>query len=155
MFCPHCKAEYREGFTCCADCEVELVASLNESAAGPSDQDRAEADAARGVGADDPYCIFWQGEDARISAEICGVLDNAEIPYRVLRRDAQLFRIRPGSQLKIGVPFSLYDQAELAVVDAFGGAAETQRLLCLTEEDRPEFAALTRLPLGGKTARTE
>jgi hypothetical protein len=25
MFCPECRAEYRPGFTRCADCEVELV----------------------------------------------------------------------------------------------------------------------------------
>lgn len=25
MFCPKCKAEYREGFTRCADCETDLV----------------------------------------------------------------------------------------------------------------------------------
>ena len=25
MICPKCKAEYREGYTKCADCEVELV----------------------------------------------------------------------------------------------------------------------------------
>ena len=25
MICPECKAEYREGFTRCADCDIELV----------------------------------------------------------------------------------------------------------------------------------
>ena len=29
MFCPKCKAEYREGFTVCADCGVPLVEHLN------------------------------------------------------------------------------------------------------------------------------
>jgi hypothetical protein len=28
MFCPSCKAEYRQGFTHCADCDVELVPAL-------------------------------------------------------------------------------------------------------------------------------
>ena len=29
MFCPKCKAEYREGFTVCADCGVPLVETLS------------------------------------------------------------------------------------------------------------------------------
>lgn len=28
MFCPKCKAEYREGFFICADCKVDLVSEL-------------------------------------------------------------------------------------------------------------------------------
>ncbi|MFW6134234.1 MAG: DUF2007 domain-containing protein [Elusimicrobiota bacterium] len=28
MFCPKCKAEYREGFTVCAECQVPLVEEL-------------------------------------------------------------------------------------------------------------------------------
>ena len=28
MFCPNCKTEYREGFTVCADCNIDLVDAL-------------------------------------------------------------------------------------------------------------------------------
>ncbi len=31
MFCPKCSAEYRAGFTECADCRVPLVAELAET----------------------------------------------------------------------------------------------------------------------------
>ncbi|MDO7787102.1 hypothetical protein [Desulforamulus aquiferis] len=30
MFCPKCKCEYREGFTVCADCKIQLVDELQE-----------------------------------------------------------------------------------------------------------------------------
>ena len=30
MFCPKCRAEYREGFTVCADCEIGLVDVIPE-----------------------------------------------------------------------------------------------------------------------------
>ena len=29
-WCPKCKNEYKDGFTVCADCGTELVASLDE-----------------------------------------------------------------------------------------------------------------------------
>ena len=31
MFCPVCKAEYRPGFTRCADCDVPLVSTLPDA----------------------------------------------------------------------------------------------------------------------------
>lgn len=31
MFCSECRAEYREGFKVCPDCEVDLVATLPEA----------------------------------------------------------------------------------------------------------------------------
>jgi hypothetical protein len=34
MICPSCRAEYREGFTRCHDCDVPLVSSLEEAEAG-------------------------------------------------------------------------------------------------------------------------
>jgi len=33
MFCPNCQSEYREGFTRCADCDVDLIAALPEAGA--------------------------------------------------------------------------------------------------------------------------
>lgn len=35
MICPNCKAEYRDGYTVCADCEVPLVERLEEEEQEP------------------------------------------------------------------------------------------------------------------------
>ncbi len=39
LFCPNCKAEYRLGFTHCADCDVDLVESLPEVPQDPDSTD--------------------------------------------------------------------------------------------------------------------
>ncbi len=38
MFCPKCRAEYREGFTVCADCQVDLVPTLPEALPNQNDE---------------------------------------------------------------------------------------------------------------------
>ena len=64
MFCPVCKAEYREGFTRCADCDADLVPSLEEG--------RTEAN---------PAELLWQGTDVVFFAAAGTALDNAGIPF--------------------------------------------------------------------------
>ncbi len=39
MFCPNCNTEYREGFTVCADCQVDLVEEIHADDSKPDDED--------------------------------------------------------------------------------------------------------------------
>jgi hypothetical protein len=128
MICPKCGAEYRQGFTQCADCGVDLVA-------GPPGQALAAflSDQAPGRGCpeelgdpnEDPFCSFWKGSDDRVRTELCTVLDEAGIPHKTLYRQDHLFNFNNQSRYEVGVPASRYEKAELAIKDAFGTDEET------------------------------
>jgi hypothetical protein len=105
--CPVCRAEYREGFTTCSDCGVDLVPAL------PPEPENPLAD-------DEVVPVFWAGN--RIEADIVkGVLDGVGIQ--------SWFRAggvwRPGTEIAssadygaILVPESLADEAKSAIEQA-------------------------------------
>lgn len=115
MFCPQCKTEYRPGFARCTDCDVDLVNEPPHYAiaghAPPADP---------GDPNEDPFCSFWKGEDARVHAELCGVLDEAGIAHKTVFRRDHLFNLNNYPGYEVGVPFSLFETAEKAVQEAFG-----------------------------------
>lgn len=115
MFCPQCLVEYRPGFTRCSDCEVDLVHELplTRKHSAESNPGTATADE------EDPFCAFWQGDDARLRGELCAILDEAGIPHKTVRREDHLFNLKNFPAFQIGVPFSLYERAETAVKDAY------------------------------------
>jgi hypothetical protein len=117
MFCPQCKAEYRQGFTVCADCDVPLVWQLPAPTADDSQPDASGTGAAP---ADDPLCAFWSGDDPRIHAELCQLLDEQGIPHKTIRREDHLFNLNSKSPFQIGIPFSCFEKAEAAVKEAYG-----------------------------------
>jgi hypothetical protein len=115
MFCPQCKAEYRQGFTRCADCDVELVWELPANAIVANESvDPGDLD-------EDPFCSFWKGDDPRIHAEICELLDKVSIPHKTVRREDHLFHISSYPAFQIGIPFSMFERGEAAVKEAYGG----------------------------------
>ena len=114
MYCPQCKAEYRPGFTQCADCDVDLVWELPQEGLEP--RQRAQP----GDPNEDPFCSFWKGEDPRVHAELCSVLDEAEIPHNTVFRGDHLFNLRNFPAYELGVPFSMFERAETAVKEAYG-----------------------------------
>jgi hypothetical protein len=115
MICPQCRAEYREGFTVCADCDVPLVPQYETGTAldvlatppEPGDPDR------------DPFCAFWKGDDRRLHAELTSVLDSSGIPHKTVRRQDHLFNLNNYPAFQIAVPFSFYERAERAIKEAY------------------------------------
>lgn len=66
MFCPSCRSEYREGIRVCADCGVELVATLSEEG-----------------GTDTELVAAFTTADSSLLPIVKSVLDAAGIPYLV------------------------------------------------------------------------
>jgi hypothetical protein len=146
MICPKCGAEYRQGFTSCADCRVFLVAERPKGGGAvsawprPTDEEvpaqdepfaesegvyRGEVEPEPGDPTEDPFCSFWKGNDARVCVELCTVLDEAGIPHKTIHRQDHLFNFNNQSAYELGVPASFYEKAELAVKEAFGTDEET------------------------------
>jgi hypothetical protein len=70
MFCPVCKAEYRQGFTHCSDCDVDLVEKLSDRPSGETSPVKVP-----------PVAILWTGTDSGLLGAICDALDKADISY--------------------------------------------------------------------------
>ncbi|HVS74122.1 MAG TPA: hypothetical protein VHE23_01760 [Candidatus Acidoferrales bacterium] len=116
MFCPVCHAEYRQGTFVCADCNVALEPALPH---------------VPGESEDDPFCAFWEGDDPRLHAELCALLEDEGIHYKTVQRGDHLFNIVSQPAFQIGVPFSLFERAEAAVKEAFGSDPAEQDSLRL------------------------
>jgi hypothetical protein len=140
MICPQCHAEYRQGFTICADCDVPLVPQYDTSAplavppAPPTPGDPNQ----------DPFCAFWQGDDARLHAELTSILDSVRVAHKTIRRQDHLFNLNNYPAFQIAVPFSLYERAERAIKEAFD----------LDASDPDAVQSLTAPPLVPDTYRS-
>ncbi len=114
----------------CRDCDVALVESP-ELLEGNSVS--SEPPATPGDPNEDPFCSFWKGNDPRIHAELCTVLDEAEIPHKTVFRQDHLFNLSNYSTFEIGVPASLFERAEVVVKEAFAlDSAESAGLNALS-----------------------
>ena len=72
MICPECKAEYRQGFTRCADCDVDLVATYADVARHPLEK-KASA-------VPDKYREqLWRGTDPHFYVELLWSLWNKSV----------------------------------------------------------------------------
>jgi hypothetical protein len=143
MICPNCRAEYRDGFTHCADCDVELV-ELSAAALATAQNASSAAET------EDPFCEFWKGEDARVRGELCDILGEAGIPVRTLEWQDHLFNRTRLPVFRVAVPFSMFDRAETVVAEAYGSAEQADDVMHPTEANRPEFRKLLALPMEEK-----
>lgn len=75
MYCPKCKAEYREGFYECADCHVPLVGNLSVEEAEPIRKDSVP----EFVDLEEVMTSFNAGEITMARS----ILDDNEISYLV------------------------------------------------------------------------
>jgi len=134
MFCPECKAEYRPGFTRCADCDVDLVGNLPEG--------KLESSGWSNVQGGPNLQEIWTGDDQQSCVAACLTLKEAGIPYEVSQRKTQFLK-GDESHYKIAVPSSFYKQAkELAGRDT-------------ADFSDPEDQAIMELPDDGIIASTD
>lgn len=92
-YCPKCKDEYREGFTRCAECDVELVDEL------PIEKEPEE---------EKPEIVPFEQEvilevfsDNIEFMYVASMLDEMNIPYRVRTKGGQLLKSTYTHQLNI------------------------------------------------------
>ena len=132
MICPLCQAEYRQGFTRCADCDLELVDSL------PVTDEFDEATSHRTLSsADQPLEKVWSGGDQKSCVSICARLRNADIPYRVSEQNRQDLRAGERSFVIFVSPSDLQMATEIAnegVFD-FDDSEEDQAIMELPARD--------------------
>jgi len=132
LYCPQCGAEYREGYSSCSDCHVLLVRerpghvnSYQESVPGSGDANYG------------PLAHFWSGDDARLHAELCSLLDEAQIPNITIRKEDRLFLATTRPFFQIAVPCSQMERAESVIREAFGEMPELADPDAQTETGEP------------------
>ena len=75
---------------------------------------------------EDPFCLFWKGDDARIYAELCELLGNEDIPCKTFRRADTLFNMSAKTSFEIGIPYSQFERAEALVKEAYEMGDESE-----------------------------
>jgi hypothetical protein len=93
MFCPVCKAEYREGFTLCPDCDTNLVTSLDSS---------------KSFAAAERPLLAWRGNDPVAFSRVLAALRDAEIPTYQITENDQL-TLQPIARPRYGIFIRMED----------------------------------------------
>ena len=144
MICPQCKAEYRPGFTRCADCDVDLVEELRPDSASSRDPDGA-AWPPEEIFEGEPLRVIWEGDDQQECVEVCGELQSQEIPYKLNESIAgRYLKMHVDRSYRVGVRAADYEKARKALgyisdeeEEAIKGAEESGALELPTQDDMP------------------
>ncbi len=126
------------GFKKCSDCEVDLVENSGSKGLTAVAPKTTEDDS-------ETFGEFWRGEDARVNAELCGLLVEAEIPYQTFEWQDHVFNRVRFPVFRIAVPLSMFEKAESVVEEAYGGAESADNVMHPTPENRPETKRLLEL----------
>ena len=117
MFCPHCLDEYRDGFTRCSDCDVDLVSELAD--AGDAQDDEL-------------LQVVWNGGSEQTCVAICRKLKDACITYHVSQiPESRYIKMVVNWKYEINVLLSDYERAR-TIVESVGEPA-----IADTHEDQP------------------
>lgn len=115
MFCPECAAEYREGFTECADCRATLVVKRPEGFQYPNDK----------------FVSVFETTDVALLPVIKSVLQSAKIPFFV--RGDEAMGILPVGSFGSGINYNGRGLGAAVVVHE-SWAEEAKALLCSLNE---------------------
>ena len=116
MYCPDCRAEYREGVETCPDCEVRLVAEL------PPER------------SDEDLVAIFETADVSLLPVVKSLLDSAEIPFIVQGDEA--LSVLPVGRWGAGISQSGRGLAATIRVDK-ERASEAEELLRPLAEGQP------------------
>jgi hypothetical protein len=111
MFCPQCKCEYREGFTRCSTCDVNLVESLDTRGSGDG----------RGNRVGEKPKKLWNGVDRGVLDRICDALEAADIAYSDEKLEPRLlYASMRDDSMEVWVRESDYEAAREVLRRQFG-----------------------------------
>jgi hypothetical protein len=127
VFCPQCKAEYRQGFTRCSDCDVDLVHELPRDSVATQSLDD---DALTSRSADGGMRPIWRGIVQDYCVSLCYTLREHGITYKVNEAPGPRGpRLSVGRRYELTVPEEEYERA-MAALSIEEDAPET-----FTEDD--------------------
>lgn len=138
MICPNCHAEYRAGFTTCADCDVALVEDLASAAARAAIQEEAGfGDEAGGASPGELLPLVELGSPEMLGT-LLEQLEEAQIPYVVQAGTA--LALGDGKELEsAGFPDPW--RARVSVDGGFKPEARAMVEALVAEEKRKALAA--------------